>query len=124
MSDHSMIRSYAPALNRPGSQQRFKCFDHAKDRRSLKSLNRLHHLRNGGNKADINAARTKHLCSVWHHLPGLRKIENEAIEGQPIVEQADILVRVSTKQDEIRHRPHVPLNVQLRRSCEILTGFV
>src|SRR6185295_5616260 len=124
MGDHSMIRPYAPALNRPGPQQRFKCFDHTKDSRSLKSLNRLHHLRDGGNKAHIYAARTKHLCGMWHHLPGLRKIKDKTIEWQTIVEQADTLVRVSTKRDEIRHGAHVPPNVHHRHSCEILTGFV
>src|SRR4029077_6148369 len=124
MGDHSMIRPDAPSLNRQGPQQAFKCFDHTKDRCSLKSLNRLHHLRDGGHKAPINAARTKHLCGMWHHLPGLRKIEDETIERQTIVEQADTLIRISTKRDEIRHWAHIPLNVLHRRSREILTGFV
>ena len=119
-----MIRPYAASLNRPGPQQRFKCFDHTKDRRSLKGLNRLHHLRDGGNKAHIHAAGTKHLCSMRHHLPGFRKIEDETIEGHTIVEQTDPLVHVPTKRDEIRYRTHVPFNVRHRRSREILTGFV
>src|SRR4029077_9000328 len=68
--------------------------------------------------------RTKHLCGVWHHPPGLRKIEDETIERQTIVEQADTLVCVPTKRDEIRHRAHIPLNVQHRRLREILPSFV
>src|SRR6266850_5602407 len=99
MGDHSMIRPYAASLNRPGPQQRFKCFDHAKDRRSLKSLSRLHHLRDGRNKAQIHTARTKNLCGMRHHLPGLRKIEDKTIEGQTIVEETDPLIRVPTKRD-------------------------
>src|SRR4029077_16816477 len=80
MGDHSMIRPDAPSLHLPGPKQRFKCFDHTKDRCSLKSLNRLHHLRAGGQKTNIKAGRKKHLGGMGHRLPGLRKIEDATIE--------------------------------------------
>ena len=91
MRDHSMIGSDAASLNRPGPQQRFKCFDHAEDRRSLEGLHRLYDLRDCGNKAQIHATRPKHLCGMRYDLPRLGKIEDETIERQAIVEQTNPL---------------------------------
>src|SRR4026209_492565 len=98
MGDHSVIRSYTPSLNRPGSQQRFKCFHHAKDRLPLKSFDCLHHLWDRGNKTQIHASGTKDLCGMRYHLPRLREVENETIEWQTILEQTDSLVHVPTKR--------------------------
>src|SRR5678816_2460232 len=121
MGNHSVIRPNATTLNRPSPQQRFKCFNHAKDRCSLKGLHSLHHLRNSRNKTQVHTAGTKDLCGIRYHLPGLRKIQDETIEGQTIVEQTDSLVYVPTKRDEIRHRAHVSFDIYHRRSRKILT---
>src|SRR5215475_4210931 len=85
MGDHSVIRTYTASLDGPSPQQRFKCLHHTKDRRPLKGLNRLHHLRDSRNKTHIHATGTKNLCGMRYHLPGLREVEDKTIERQTVL---------------------------------------
>ena len=79
MRHHAVIRPDAPAVNVPGSEERFKGLEEAEGRIRSKRRDDLLHLGDGREKTEEDPARPERRDGMGNHKPGFRQIQDQPV---------------------------------------------